>query len=30
MILISFSIEKCIFSNQFGANALPSDLMHSH
>jgi hypothetical protein len=26
MILISLSIEKCVFSLRFGATALPSDL----
>jgi hypothetical protein len=29
MILISLSIEKCVFYGSFGATALPSDL-HSH
>jgi hypothetical protein len=30
MILIPLSIEKRVLSRQFGATALPSDLLHSH
>jgi hypothetical protein len=30
MILISLSIEKCVFPCWSGATALPSDFLHSH